>query len=949
MLPFDLHYIWPNGVYLTLFIFLFLSLYGWLFLHRQRKRALFIPSLVVEGSPSFYWLRVALLCGCWVCATIALMQPIGQGHYLEGAMAAEGRVEIPSPKRKAHDVILLIDASGSMGVMDSRLGTSRLEYAKEIADQIIAALTGESAALYAFTSQVDELSPMTLDAFFLRMMLQQISINQGGGTGTNLFEAIAKVKKEYFAAPSPKLKTLILISDGGDTAIEAMQGADKKQAVDALSHLVADAKALQLRVYTIGMGSEKGGIVPGVKEQGKDVISKLQPEPLQSLSKVGRGAYYEANRYSSLRIAELVHKQMSEDPPYYDEKEGLVAGSLLQAVLGDSAVTFKHYFQYPLGAALVLLLLALLWPASALWKKADSTWRGFFAVLMCIFLLQAPLFGQDYQAEVETAKFYWNGPFFDKSLAIYRELQEKALTEDQKIRLAYNIGTTYLAQGDFNQAIQQFNATAEDASPLVVAQIQHNLAIAHARLAFQLQAEGNQEYGALFYHFEQALLAIKKSLAAHCQLQAFLGVSPCVEPLALQRFHQEMEKQLALLRIKEAEDKLLHTSLDNGILKIEKYLEKMAEMIAFMSNEAMDKSLQAKYLALFVANQKELLLFWSQQEQKIEDPATLDLLTRAKQHYLAMQQAFAHKKWQESDLALKETSADIEMAIQAIFGDALLRKRLEELFLSYRSAASSGFNRDLSKELDKAYLQIQELATQGSDLEKAQLRSIQNPLARSKEQLQMAIEFFQAGKDTLGSLFLENAGEWVKEAIFQLAPATSKELLLRIIAAQELCMRLCSFDATRHAAEASSLLRQAKELQSLTLVRANAFIPLVYREQQQQYREKGICQASPWSVALPLFEEGKRAATAASHLLNQQQVPESVAFQQQAIEAWKKTMHEIVHPSPIKKGGCRDEQNQAESKSEAAVAEALQLLQSMEQDDRMPQASPTLTETSRPW
>src|SRR5690606_33337 len=148
----------------------------------------------------------------------------------------------------------------------------------------------------------------------------------------------------------------------GDTTIEAIQGAARTKAIDGLAQLVKDAEQMNLRVYTVGIGSAKGGVVADVKDNGQAVVSKLDPAPLQKIASVGRGKYYDANSNTSLGIAEAIHNQMLQDPPYYDERQGLVAGSLLQAAVGESSLIYDRYFQYPLAIAVALLLLAYLLP-----------------------------------------------------------------------------------------------------------------------------------------------------------------------------------------------------------------------------------------------------------------------------------------------------------------------------------------------------------------------------------------------------------------------------------------------------------------------------------------------------------------------------------------------------------------------------------------------------------
>lgn len=371
-IPFDLHYAWPKGIYSLGVIFLFSIVFYYLFHFRQKTKKIFAFENVLPTSEFLFWIRSISFCLAWLFITLAFMQPLANGHYIEGQIPQEANGRKVHFKRKAHDVLLLIDASASMAVQDSRLGKTRLESAKEIASEVLASLTGESAALYAFTSQVEQLSPLTLDSFFIRIMLNQLTINQGGTTGTNLVEAIAAMKKAFFAKPSPKLKTLIVISDGGDTFIESLEGKQQKEAIESLGNLVGNAESLQLRVYTIGVGSTKETPIPNISYNGSQVLSKLQSAPLKRLAEKGRGKYYEAENFSALSIAHSIHEQMMKDPNYYDEKSELVAGSLLQSVINDSSIIYDRYFQWPLSIGIIFLIVAIFIPQSFLRHKKED-------------------------------------------------------------------------------------------------------------------------------------------------------------------------------------------------------------------------------------------------------------------------------------------------------------------------------------------------------------------------------------------------------------------------------------------------------------------------------------------------------------------------------------------------------------------------------------------------
>ncbi|MFQ5728976.1 MAG: VWA domain-containing protein [Waddliaceae bacterium] len=266
MIPNDLHYNFPLAVYLFILVIALFILLCRLYFFRESVLERFakpkiLNKVLIPRSRYNFWGKVAAICMAWILAILALMQPEGNGHYpLEGTIEAAGKPKGKEKEaivqRKAHDVIFLVDASASMGATDTRTKATRLDYAKEIVDEAISRLRGESVALYAFTSDTTKLSPLTMDYLFVRLMLRQMQINEGEIAGTNLVEAIADMRDFHFSILTPKLKTLILLTDGGDTQLEELTGQERKHQIAATLNLVENADINQLRIFTIGMGTK---------------------------------------------------------------------------------------------------------------------------------------------------------------------------------------------------------------------------------------------------------------------------------------------------------------------------------------------------------------------------------------------------------------------------------------------------------------------------------------------------------------------------------------------------------------------------------------------------------------------------------------------------------------------------------------------------------------------
>lgn len=353
----DIRYTFPQAAYLLLALFFIAALFWRLFQYRKQILNPFTDTkLLVPRSSRNYWIRALLLLLAWSLAVVALMQPAGYGYYSErmrtGIGGKNSRTSISAP----HLVILLIDVSASMSVPDSYHGAKRIDIAKEIADNIVRRLNGEYAALYGFTSEVTQISPQTFDYLFVRLMLKQLQINEGGISGTSIVEALRKMHEEYFTPPTPLLKTLILFSDGGDTRLETMQGQERENEINTMVNLLGNPEANHLRVFTIGMGTKKGETIPGIVFEGKPVVSSLQEDVLKKLSEAGRGHYFSSNDYSAAELSASLIARMREGIPSTSKKTEKGAGD------GKDDLIHDLFYQFPLGLAIMLLALAVFLP-----------------------------------------------------------------------------------------------------------------------------------------------------------------------------------------------------------------------------------------------------------------------------------------------------------------------------------------------------------------------------------------------------------------------------------------------------------------------------------------------------------------------------------------------------------------------------------------------------------
>ena len=166
------------------------------------------------------------------------------------------------------DIMLALDVSGSMGTLDMltrtdqvKLGTmnaervlksgrfwnySRLGYAKNVISEFIEKRESDRIGLSVFAGRSYTMVPLTLDYGALLEILASVNDSSASGNGTaigdGLMTSLARLEKS-----DAKSKVVVLLTDGIDNA----------SLVPPL-HAAEVAKALGVRVYTIGVGKKKG-------------------------------------------------------------------------------------------------------------------------------------------------------------------------------------------------------------------------------------------------------------------------------------------------------------------------------------------------------------------------------------------------------------------------------------------------------------------------------------------------------------------------------------------------------------------------------------------------------------------------------------------------------------------------------------------------------------------
>ena len=255
---------------------------------------------------------------------------------LLGPSYGEGKREVKSIGK---DIFIAVDLSQSMNARD--VAPSRLQKIKFELKNIVNAFSSDRIGIIIFTSEAFLQSPLTYDKnalLDLSIELLNTSLITSDGTdfGPPLEMALEKLESEQTSITQPKSKIIVLISDGEDFGDDTDQIAEKVEQAG-------------IKLFTLGIGTEKGGNIPdrtGYKKDrtGEVVTTKLNPRSLKKLASQTDGKYFEINKSNNdvKRLISTIDK---------------IEGELRDARTLD--VSTNQYF-YFLMAALALICLDLL-------------------------------------------------------------------------------------------------------------------------------------------------------------------------------------------------------------------------------------------------------------------------------------------------------------------------------------------------------------------------------------------------------------------------------------------------------------------------------------------------------------------------------------------------------------------------------------------------------------
>jgi Ca-activated chloride channel family protein len=189
-------------------------------------------------------------------------------------------------KREGIEMMIALDVSNSMLATD--ISPNRLERAKQAISSLMSKMQNDAVGLIIFAGDAYIQLPITSDYASAKMFLSNVNPEYISKQGTAIAEAITLASSSFSSSESSS-KAIVIISDGEDHEGNAIEAA-------------AMAKGKGIKVYTIGMGSELGSLIPKANgsgfitdKSGNPVTSRLDPHMLGEIAVAGGGEYFTAS------------------------------------------------------------------------------------------------------------------------------------------------------------------------------------------------------------------------------------------------------------------------------------------------------------------------------------------------------------------------------------------------------------------------------------------------------------------------------------------------------------------------------------------------------------------------------------------------------------------------------------------------------------------------------
>ncbi|MBD3840067.1 MAG: VWA domain-containing protein [Epsilonproteobacteria bacterium] len=233
--------------YLLGLIFIFIAC---AFFCKVKVRSIYFPHLEILGLYQYNSNKLLLILKWFgiLMAIIALASPVL-------------KEEFENIQKETRDIVLAIDASGSMLEPFDIRGINKFSVVKEIANDFIAKRVDDRVGIISFADVAFIASPLTFDKNFLNTIISMQEVGVAGqktAINDGIIQAYGMVEKS-----NAKSKVVILLTDGIDNA----SAIPSNDVLDIISKS-------KVKLYTIGIGHEGDYDIEYLKKLSKESKAK---------------------------------------------------------------------------------------------------------------------------------------------------------------------------------------------------------------------------------------------------------------------------------------------------------------------------------------------------------------------------------------------------------------------------------------------------------------------------------------------------------------------------------------------------------------------------------------------------------------------------------------------------------------------------------------------------
>lgn len=363
-----------------------------------------------------------------ILMTIALARPVAQEKE-------------HSFKQEVSSIVVAIDVSKSMLAND--IYPNRLTLAKQKLLDIIELSKKNAIAVILFAKSSFILSPVTQDFNSLKILVNNLNTGTNFDNGSNIFstlETTNKLLKDY------DNKNLLLLTDGGNNS-------DYEKEIEF-------ANKNKINIYTIATATKKAS--PIKLENGdfltnKDgsIVTVAVNEKIKKLSLNTNGGFI---NYS---ISNADIKQILADINKKSSKKELESKKFK---------TYTELFYYPLGLALLILLIAFSSLPNFLSKKSVNS---FVVLFLSVFTIDTKAEVFDFQT-IEKANTYYEEKNFKEASKNYEKVENTAEAK-------YNLGNSLYKEGKHKEALNKYKNVTTTNQDLEYKKL-HNMGNSYVKL-----------------------------------------------------------------------------------------------------------------------------------------------------------------------------------------------------------------------------------------------------------------------------------------------------------------------------------------------------------------------------------------------------------------------------------------------------------------------------------